>query len=811
MYINGLFLLLIWCLGWSDLGFINGLYLVLLLLVGMLVPFVRPWSCVALLVFLLAGMLQYQRINTQFPPMLTSKDLYINACVARLKETPSGLSLLLTHLAVMPPFIASNKSYGGVKKSLGGQVKVTVYRHTEAAQPILSTDEKISGLAGLIGHKVELVVRLKGAKNYQNPHSHNYIRWSQLEGQVASGYVKTWLSTGEDCLGADWIKFKLAKLRQTLWQELQSIAVAHDVSPSSLSLWGALMLGQTSALSSDQWRVLAATGTTHLLVISGLHVGLVALLVMLLVRLVMFPFTTASGVVMRAGAWVGILSALAFALVSGFGLPAQRAVIMLIGLMWGTMWGLQLAFMQRIFIAFFITLILQPNSAMSLGFWLSYTAVLALGLVWYRSTHQKRWHQLLRLLAAQGVLSLVLLPVIAIGTGYVSLVGPLVNIVLVPFFSLLLIPILLLISVLMVFLPMPLWVFNSVDATLSTVWGVLDQLAQLTWVQADVGFVSIYVWVPVLLVSCISLIFRRWYWPVASLLLPLLVLLSVLAFNNYRVGTPKEVIITLLDVGQGLSLWVHQGEQHMLYDVGQRYSSGFNMVDAVILPEFKAQSVSLLNLLMIGHWDKDHSGGLSTLLQQQPVERLVLPTLLNAKLEPQLKLKDIAVSRCQTTPWDNVWKASDFDSGSSLDTKTVLQWRQIALAELGLKGNNASCVVLLKVNGRQLLIAGDIEAKAESLLLELAQQTNPAALVSDILIAPHHGSKTSSTSALLNYVRPAFVLVSAGKGNSYGHPHPQITRSYWAHGSHWYNTGRNGQIKVVIGVDGGYSVTPHLP
>jgi competence protein ComEC len=140
-------------------------------------------------------------------------------------------------------------------------------------------------------------------------------------------------------------------------------------------------------------------------------------------------------------------------------------------------------------------------------------------------------------------------------------------------------------------------------------------------------------------------------------------------------------------------------------------------------------------------------------------------------------------------------------------------WRQIALADYGLTGNNASCVILLNIYGRQVLIAGDIEAKAEGFLIAAASElgTIGTSLASDVLIAPHHGSKTSSTEKFLTHVRPAYVLVSAGKRNSYGHPHDQITNAYWRHGSHWYNTGRNGQIRVVFEIDGTYQVTPYLP
>ena len=197
----------------------------------------------------------------------------------------------------------------------------------------------------------------------------------------------------------------------------------------------------------------------------------------------------------------------------------------------------------------------------------------------------------------------------------------------------------------------------------------------------------------------------------------------------------------------------------------------------------------------------DHSGGLNTLLQQKVVKRLILPSESKPKREQALVTSAIEVSRCASTSWENLWK----------DSSTQLMWRQIALVDYGLTGNDASCVILLNLFGRQMLIAGDIEAKAESVLIELAGKSDTMSLVSDVLIAPHHGSKTSSTKEFLNYVMPAYVLVSAGNNNSYGHPHKNITSAYWGNGSHWFNTGRHGQIRVIFEANGDYRVIPYVP
>ena len=809
MYINSLFLLLFWCLGWAQFGFINSLYLIILLLVGLLFSYTHRKAMTALLVFLLASVLQYQLISIQYPLPWARKDLRMEACVTGLSRSQAGLSLMLSDAQIDIPSLQMHKpakpTYLARPQVLGSNVKVTIYPFAKAAQPQLNGFDQALGLGYLMGRKVELIVRLKGPKNLQNPEHFDYVRWRKLRGQVASGYVKQWLATGGACNSWNWPKLHLDKLRQSLWQRIQDFAEIHAMSTVSVALWGALMLGQTSALSAQQWRVLAASGTTHLLVISGLHVGLVAGLVMLLMRLLTFPFGINSSLGLRVGAWIGLGAAIGFALLSGFGLPAQRAVIMLVGLMWGLMWGLQLSFTQRLFIAFFVTLVLQPLSAFSLGFWLSYTAVLALGLVWYGYSNQGLRHRIMPLFAAQAALSLLVLPVIAIGTGNISLVSPLVNLFLVPLFSLLFISALLLISTTAIFTPLDPVFFMGIDVTFAVLWKGLETVASLAWATVFIGQLPIAIFVSIFMVALLCLLMRRWHWPLLLLLMPLVLFktLEVSQINAPKYARLNElpVVITVLDVGQGLSVWVRQGKHNMLYDVGNYYLSGFNFVDAVILPEMRSEGVQQLDLVVISHWDMDHSGGLETLLQQQTVQRLLLPSERNLKREQNLGSKVANTSRYASTAWQNFWQ----------DSSSQLLWRQIALAEQGLQGNNASCVILLHVFGRQVLITGAIEAKGEGKLLKMIDKLDLTSLASEVLIAPHHGSKTSSTEAFLTHVRPAYVLVSAGKNNPYGHPHKNKTKEYWEQGSQWYNTGRHGQIKMVFNPTGEYQVLPFSP
>lgn len=299
------------------------------------------------------------------------------------------------------------------------------------------------------------------------------------------------------------------------------------------------------------------------------------------------------------------------------------------------------------YVAFFVTLLVQPLSVSRLGFWLSYIAVFALGLVWYRSQSQCLWQRIVQLFCAQAALSLLLLPVIALSTGYFSPMGPLVNILLVPIFSLLLIPALLLIGIGALVMPLAGFISTSLDFILVLLWQGLEGLTRLPWTQVFVGWLPFKAFLSIFLVACLCLLIRRWHWPLLSLLIPLAlyIMLKLLDLpTNYGKINSKWVmssgqeldiqpseVVTMFDVGQGLSIWLNQGQHNMLYDVSNRYQSGFNLVDAVILPELQVQGIHGLDLVMISHWDIDHSGGLGSLLQQQRIQRLILPPEIKPK------------------------------------------------------------------------------------------------------------------------------------------------------------------------------------
>ena len=810
MYTRGLLFLFFWTLGFSKLGLSYFSFIVTALLVCLLHRPFQKNALVYLFGFVVSCAVQNSLLNGQFPKSLESKDLRVTGCIAGISQDQGVLGLRLENLYIEVPIIKNTRrrmsqelAFQGATAKLGVanmSIKVNVYPYVKAAQIPMQAQSKTTSATSLIGQRVTLILRLKGAKNYLNEASFNYTRWAALKNQWATGYVKEWVDHAGTCRLDMQPHIAIEKLRQRLLDRLNEHPYASRIAPITLNMWSALVLGQTSALTTSQWQLLAATGTTHLLVISGLHVGLMALLVMQLVRLILMPVAITSAFGIRMCAWAGLMGALVFTLISGFGLPAQRALIMLCGLMWGTLWGLQISFTQRFLGAFCITLLLQPSSASSLGFWLSYTAVLALALVWYRSQGNFWWHRIIKLIAAQGALSILLAPVIALGTGSLSLVGPLLNIVLVPLFGVFIIPVMLVLSFVHFFVLLPEPVYIVINHVFIFIWQALEWAGGFKGSQIFLGNLPKASLIFVLVIASLSLLIRHIHWPLAILSLPLFLGVLMLVWDEksqHNLLKPKAIILSVFDVGQGLSLAVQQGQHTLLYDVGNRFNSGFSLANAVVVPELLDQGVSDIDMLVVSHWDMDHSGGLEDAIKGLNVKRLMLPIKVDRQRERFLRDLSLPTQRCETSQWETLWKEGD----------SALMWRTLSLKGDHLNANNASCVIVLDLFGRKLLIAADIEAKAEAMLVNRALASDADSLTSDILIAPHHGSKTSSTKEFLGAVNPSYVLVSSGKNNSYGHPHAAVTKRYFEQGSQWFNTARHGKIQIVFEPNGSYQVS----
>jgi competence protein ComEC len=258
-------------------------------------------------------------------------------------------------------------------------------------------------------------------------------------------------------------------------------------------------------------------------------------------------------------------------------------------------------------------------------------------------------------------------------------------------------------------------------------------------------------------------------WSLRWLLLPLMVPLVFAAPVGRR---PGELMVTVLDVGQGLAVVVLQDNHALLYDTGAGDPEGPNMATSVVLPYLEYSGISRLDALVISHNDNDHASGVKALAQwgavdelwygqsQQPVALVQRPCLSGA----HYRLGELDVE---------VLHPVAGSSGSA---------------------NSRSCVLMIRYANFTLLLPGDIGVAVEQQLVRKYGEQ----LRATVLLAPHHGSKTSSSAALLGAVRPRIAIFSAGYLNRFGHPAAAVERRYAARGVELFETAISGAITLRV-------------
>ncbi|MCO7519965.1 MULTISPECIES: DNA internalization-related competence protein ComEC/Rec2 [unclassified Pseudomonas] len=525
----------------------------------------------------------------------------------------------------------------------------------------------------------------------------------------------------------------------------------------------ALLLGDGGGLARQDWQVLQATGSVHLLVISGQHIGLLAGLVYGLV----------AGLA-RLGAWpsrlpwlpwacaLALAAALGYAWLAGFGVPVQRACLMLAVVL---LWRLRFRHLGAglpLLLALLGVLLVEPLASLLPGFWLSFAAVAVLVLCF--SARLGGWRPWQAWTRAQWVIAVGLLPVLlALGLP-ISLTAPLANLLAVPWISLAVLPLALLGTAL-------LWLPGLGEGLLGLAGLALDGLFRcLAWGARQVPAwvpepLPLWAWLLVALGALLVLLPRG-----VPLRIPGMVLL--LALWAPREQVPHgQVQVWQLDVGQGLAVLLRTRQHALLYDAGPALGDS-DLGESVVLPTLRRLGVKQLDLMLISHGHADHAGGAAAVRRGLPVKRVMAGEV--AGLEP--------AQRCasgQRWQWDGV----DFE---------LWQWAQ------GASSNDRSCVLRVVANGERLLLAGDIEAGAERAWLAAGGD-----LRIDWLQAPHHGSRTSSTAPFIAALAPRGVMISRGRSNGFGHPHPQVLERYRRHGVRVHDTALEGALGLRLGSQGG--------
>src|SRR5471032_1750560 len=578
------------------------------------------------------------------------------------------------------------------------------------------------------GEQWRLAVKLKRPGGLANPDAFDYEAWLLAQRIGATGTVVD----GQ----------RLAPARAAWRDALRQRLLAVDARGREGAL-AALVLGDGAVLSREDWQVLQDTGTVHLLVISGQHIGLLAGSVYLLI----------AGLA-RYGLWPGRLpwlpwacglafaAALGYGLLAGFDLPVRRACVMIgLVLLWrlrfrhlGAWWPLLLAFDG--------VLLLNPLASLQPGFWLSFAAVAVLIFTFGGRLGPWRWWQTWT--RAQWLIAIGLCPLLLVLGLPISVSGPLVNLLALPYVG-----------------EWLLWLAG----------GLIELMFKGLALMAG----QLPAWVPVAI--------PLWCWAIGALGAVLLLLprgvplrplgwpmLLLLVFPPRQLLPEGMAEVWQLDVGQGLAILVRTRHHTLLYDAGPRLRDS-DLGERVVLPALRKLGVKGLDLMLISHADADHAGGAHAVANGLPVQ-------LTVSCDPDGLSSALQAGPCESgEQW--VWDGGHFQ---------LWQWSAAS------DSNQKSCVLQIEASGERLLLTGDIDVPTERALLD-----SPLAVPTDWLQAPHHGSRSSSSMALLAGLQFKAVLVSRGQGNSFGHPHPTVIARYAKLGMAIYDSAEHGAIRLQLG------------
>jgi len=607
------------------------------------------------------------------------------------------------------------------------------------------------------GAYCELKVRLSPPRGLRNPAGFDYEKWLFRRHIDALGTVVAHPSNTCEAQAAT----PLSRLREAVREH----AAEQYANQPGGGIINALAIGDRTGLNDTQWSVLRDSGTAHLFAISGLHISLVAALAFAAVR---WLISLVGPVARRTpaqhpAAFVAMLAATLYAALAGFPVSAQRALVMLAIVMLCVVIRRRAFGVDNYILALLLVAMADPAVLIGTGYWLSFGAV---GFLLLIDSTQRGATRLSRLWRVHVMLAFAMVPVVGTFFGNVPLVAPLANIVAVPVVSFIVVP-----CILSGVVALPVsataadWLWQFALGVWSVLWSFLTAL--IAWFPAaELPGIPHPAAVGVALLGVLSALI-----PLArgARLLGAVLVAVLLIDRSDRLDT-GELRLVVLDVGQGLSAVVETATHVLVYDAGPargRFSAGAD----VVAPVLRRRGHRQIDHLIISHGDADHAAGWPGLAAATAVTRTTI--------SPGHDIESAAVRCGANTTW--VWDRVEF---------TILHPRP------GSSGseNDRSCVLHIAAPGGSVLLPGDIEHRSETALVhELG-----GALHADIVIAPHHGSRTSSTDAFIDAVAPRYVVFPAGFRNRFGFPHAEVIERYEARGVVTLTTGRDGAITFFV-------------
>lgn len=619
------------------------------------------------------------------------------------------------------------------------------------------------------GERWRWSVKLKRPHATRNPHGFDYAAWS-LSNQIGSGGTIVGKAPMQRLQALVWQPATLiARWREVVGERIENI-LGHT--PSS-AVMRALVIGDDSQITRTDWQLFVDTGINHLISISGLHITMLASLGYAFTGwlwrryprwALRLPSRLAAGV---GGAVVAVI----YSALAGFSIPTQRTLFMLLTVM--AMLGLKhrLPFSWILSIAIWVVLLLDPWAVLSPGFWLSFGAVAILAFAIGGRLRPAPWWQ--AALRTQGVITVAFVPILILMFNQLSLISPLANGLAIPLVSLGVVPLAIAGAVL------------PLDLLLQLAAGIWEWCAYgLQWLRQWPGAVwylptpPLWAWCLAMAGMVVWLMPRGWplRWAGLVLWLPL-------GLSSQTMLQPGQMQVTVLDVGQGLSVLVRTAQHAMLYDAGPSYSEQSDAGQRIVLPYLRHLGIRQLDMAVISHDDNDHAGGMASVLAGVPASQVLTSLMPEAAFFRQMqtssaKGQPLPHQSCragQQWQWDGVTFKVLFPPDDLPDNT---------------KDNDKSCVIQVQSAHGSLLLTGDIEKEAEWRLLA----SDKLALGSTVMTIPHHGSKTSSGAEFVAAIHPEVAIATVGYLNRFGHPKADVISRYQAQDTQILRSDHDGAI-----------------
>ena len=723
-----------------------------------------------------AGLFANVRLSEALPPALEGRDLQVIGVVDSLPDgVARGVRFRMR--------VESARLPDGEKVKVPESLSVGWYADGAQKTPMVRP-----------GQRWEFTLRLRLPHGHVNPDGFDYEAWLLTEGVRATAYVRPGVQKMRDEFVPE-LGAYIGRARDTLRARLQH--ALPDAEYAGVIV--ALVIGDQRGVSQSDWEVFNRTGIGHLVSISGLHITMIAALFGGLAHWLWRHsfFTRANLPLMlpaqKVGAATGLFAALVYVALAGFGIPAQRTLWML-AVVSVALWLGRIASVSHVLcLSITVVLLCDPWAVLWPGFWLSFVAIACIlyasvgrtrperderavtQAVNTRATGLRSWlgQSFAAATRTQYAVTLGLVPLTMALFGQISLIGPLANAIAIPLISFVVTPLSLAGSI----APAPVS-----DGCLQSAHALVSALAQcLQWLSET----SFAVWqAPRPAAMSVVLAMAGTLWLLAPRGWPLrwVGVLAWLPMFMARPATPTQGFwLTAFDIGQGNALLIETKHHRLLYDTGPAYSSDSDGATRVLMPYLRARGISQLDGLIITHSDTDHSGGAASVIDGIPIAW----TSSSLPRDHALLRKMPSHTACragQSWTWDGV----QFDMLHPDD--------YYANAE---QPNARSCTLRIRYRENAVLLTGDIEAPQERALLNRGADQ----LSASVLLAPHHGSGTSSTPEFLAAVSPRLALFQVGYRNRYRHPKAEVLDRYLQRNIVTLRTDQSGAVRVTLGDD----------